>query len=74
MIWIHRASCRYQDRQAQLHKAVQDMYPPGACIFLRRLKAKILKKERKRAEREARRREHREHRDVKRQEKQERKV
>ena len=57
-----------------MHKAVQDMYPPGACIFMRRLKAKIVKKERKRAEREARRRERREHRDVRRQEKQDRKV
>ncbi len=65
---------RYQDKQNQLHKAVQDMYPPGACIFLRRLKAKIVRKERKKAEREARKREERERRDIDRQEKTERKV
>ena len=65
---------RYQDRQSQVHKAVQDMYPPGACIFLRRLKAKIVKKERKRAEREARQRERREQRDIRRQERQGQKV
>ncbi len=50
------------------------MYPPGACIFLRRLKAKIVRKERKKAEREARKREERERRDIGRQEKTERKV
>ena len=65
---------RYQDKQNQIHKAVQDMYPPGACIFLRRLKAKIVKKERKKAEREARKREQRERRDIERREKHERKV
>jgi hypothetical protein len=57
-----------------VHKAVQDMYPPGACIFMRRLKAKIVKKERKRAEREARRRERREQRDIRRQDRLDRKV
>ena len=65
---------RYQDKQNQIHKAVQDMYPPGACIFLRRLKAKIVKKERRKAEREARKREQREQRDIHRREKQDRKV
>ena len=65
---------RYQDKQNQLHKAVQDMYPPGACIFLRRLKAKIVRKERKKAEREARKREKVERRDIERQDKHERKV
>lgn len=36
---------RYQQRQgAELHKASRDMYPPGACIFMRRLKNKIVAK------------------------------